>query len=474
MIDIGNWIFAYFLNSLWQIPLLVLATTVTTGMLAKAGWRIQHRIWVASLLLAVALPALSLLSGRTATVIPPHQKPSAASTMTSAEHSPRLINRNPRRKETKLQSIQLGQFFERIIIVLYGSATLFGIVRLFWGLAQTQELLKSSHQFELSENVRALLVHARDIWGVGTVRILQSTSLSGAVAIDWPSPALVVSTDLLKSSSDDLAAALSHELAHIRRHDFHKNALYEFISLPVFYHPLLAWIKRKISESREVVCDEMAAGLAAGRRSYAQSLLRLAQSISVAPIASKSTHALGIFEADILEKRIMNLINQPPRWGFKQKALSTVTGGVALAIACTVLVTFGSRPSKAQSVSSPDSYLGIWKMTVDGKRVGTLELMSFNGRIAGSITNAHASFDDNGKIVAFEAIPGAAPIVETNISGNMLKITTEEVDGRPTTWNMSLSGQGAGQLQLAVEGHPMPPFQIAKISWNENEKDAIN
>lgn len=224
----------------------------------------------------------------------------------------------------------------------------------------------------------------------------------------------------------------------------------------------------------EVVCDEMAAGLAAGRRSYAQSLLRLAQSISDAPVASKSTHALGIFEADILEKRIMNLIDQPPRWGFRRKALSTVTGAVALAIACTVLVTFGSLPSKAQSLSRPDSYLGIWKMTVDGKRVGTLELMNYNGRIAGSITNAHAGFDANGKLVAFEAIPGAAPIVETNIAGNMLKITTEEVDGRPTTWNMSLSGQETGQLQLAVEGHPMPPFQTAKISWNENEKDATN
>lgn len=149
-----------------------------------------------------------------------------------------------------------------------------------------------------------------------------------------------------------------------------------------------------------------------------------------------------------------------------------MTGAGALAIACAVLVAFGSRPSKAQSVSSPDSYLGIWKMTVDGKRVGTLEFMSYHGRIAGSITNAHAGFDDKGKLRAFEAIPGAAPVVETNISGNMLKITTEEVDGRPTTWNMSLSGQGAGQLQLAVEGHPMPPFQIAKISWNENERDA--
>lgn len=471
MIEIGNWIFAYLLNSLWQIPLLVVATTVTAGMLAKAGWRIQHRIWVATLLLAVALPALSLFSGRAETVDHPHRSPSIAS-VAPEEPLPPPVDRNPRRDEAKHHGMNLGDFFRRLIILIYGGTTLFGALRLFWGFRQTQELLKSSSQFELSENLRALLIQAKGRWGIGTVQILQSPALQGAVAIGWPSPALVVSAALLKSSSGDLATALSHELAHIRRHDFQKNALYEFFSLPVFYHPLLPWVKKKISESREVVCDEMAAGLAADKRSYAQSLLRLAQSISVAPIASKSTHALGIFEADILEKRIMNLINQAPRWGIKQKALSTATGAVALVIACAVLVTIGSRPSRAQSASSPDSYLGIWKMTVDGKRVGTLELMNYNGRMAGSITNAHAGFDGSGKLVAFEAIPGAAPIVETNVSENMLKITTEEVDGRPTTWNMSLSGRGAGQLQLAVEGHPMPPFQIEKISWEQNEKDA--
>ena len=473
MIDVGNWIFAYFLNSIWQIPSLVLVMTFTTAMLAKAGWRIQHRLWVTSLLLAVILPALSLLGGRPATVIPRHPQVSTASTIASTEHTQSVTNRSPR-ELARQQALKLGESVERLIIMLYGLWTLFGIFRLFWGLWQTQKLLKSSGQLELSENVEALWIQARTRLGIGSIRVLQSVSLSGAVAIDWPSPALIVSTELLKSPPEDVAVALCHELAHIKRHDFQKNFLYEFISLPVFYHPLLAWIKKKISESREVVCDEMAADLAVNKRSYAHSLFRLAQSLSVAPIVSKSTHALGIFEADILEKRIMNLINQAPRWSFKQKILSTVTGGLALTIACAALIAFGSRPSKAQSVSSPDSYLGIWTMTVDGKRVGTLELMSYNGRIAGSITNAHAGFDNNGRLVAFKAIPGAAPIVETNISGNMLKITTEEVDGRPTTWNMSLSGQGAGQLQLAVEGHPMPPFQIAKISWNENEKDAAN
>ena len=471
MTEIGNWVFAYFLNSLWQVPLLVVATTGITGMLARAGWRVQHRIWVAALLLAVALPALSLFRGRAATVDHPHRNPAAASAV-SAEPAPPLVDRKLRRDEAKHHGLQLGDFFERLIFLIYGGTTLFGALRLFWGFRQTQQLLKSSRPLELPANLRAWLAQARCRWDIGALQILESPALEGAVAIGWPSPALLVSTALLESSSGDLATALSHELAHIRRHDFQKNTLYEFISLPVFYHPLLPWIKRKISESREVVCDEMAAGLAADKRSYAQSLLRLAQSISAAPIASKSTHALGIFEADILEKRIMNLINQAPRWSIRRKALSTAAGAVVLAMACAVLVTLGSRPSRAQSVSGPDSYLGIWKMTVDGKRVGTLELMNYNGRMAGSITNAHAGFDGNGKLVAFEAIPGAAPIVETNLSDNMLKITTEEVDGRPTTWNMSLSAQGAGHLQLAVEGHPMPPFQIEKISWKENEKDA--
>ena len=75
--------------------------------------------------------------------------------------------------------------------------------------------------------------------------------------------------------AEDLHTVIAHEFAHMQRKDFLKNLLYQLLSLPVTYHPLLWLTRARIMESREMVCDQMAAAMS-GRNEYAQSLLRLA------------------------------------------------------------------------------------------------------------------------------------------------------------------------------------------------------
>ena len=123
-----------------------------------------------------------------------------------------------------------------------------------------------------------------------------------------------------------------------------------------------------------------------------------------------------------------------------------------------VSLLFGTGASVAQAPTNPTSYVGIWKMTAQEKRVGTLELMNYNGRLTGTLTNAHA-------------IPGAAPIVQANISQGMLVINTEQTDEAIVPWNMTLTGEGKGLLHLAFKGHEMT-FQITRISWQENEESS--
>ena len=77
--------------------------------------------------------------------------------------------------------------------------------------------------------------------------------------------------------------------------------------------------------------------------------------------------------------------------------------GCLLGAAGTVSLLFGTEPSIAQVTTNPSSYVGIWELTAQEKRVGTLELMNYNGRLTGTLTNARA-------------IPGAAPIVQASIS----------------------------------------------------------
>jgi hypothetical protein len=155
----------------------------------------------------------------------------------------------------------------------------------------------------------------------------------------------------------------------------------------------------------------------------------------------------------------------------RQSSVSAIIGRFLLLATCTVLFCSGSGVLTAQTSTNAKAYVGIWKLTAGDRRVGTLELMNYNGRLTGSLTNAHASMDSQGKLVAFDAVPGAAPVVDTNISQGTLTISTETTDEHIVPWNMTLTGEGKGLLQLAVKGHEMT-FQITRISWEENEQSS--
>jgi phosphoribosylformylglycinamidine (FGAM) synthase-like enzyme len=122
----------------------------------------------------------------------------------------------------------------------------------------------------------------------------------------------------------------------------------------------------------------------------------------------------------MLEKQTMNRIDNMARAGSDRKTVSFTVGAILLATTWMAISLFGTGLSAAQVSTSANPYVGIWKMTVLDKRVGTLELMNYNGRLTGTLTNAHATMDSNGKLVEFDAIPGAAPIVQASISQGML------------------------------------------------------
>jgi hypothetical protein len=137
---------------------------------------------------------------------------------------------------------------------------------------------------------------------------------------------------------------------------------------------------------------------------------------------------------DDLEMTFMNYIEKARPSSPVQKMASAVG---LLGAAFMVSLLFATGPSIAQATAANQSpYAGIWKMTAQDKRVGTLELMNYHRRLTGSLTNAHATMDSNGKLVEFDAVPGAAPIVQASISQDILAISTEQINEAIVPWNM--------------------------------------
>src|SRR5271170_7954902 len=57
----------------------------------------------------------------------------------------------------------------------------------------------------------------------------------------------------------DLTAILAHEYGHIRRKDFLVHLLCQLTALPVAWHPGIRYLMSKISQTRELACDDYAA-----------------------------------------------------------------------------------------------------------------------------------------------------------------------------------------------------------------------
>jgi TonB family protein len=185
--------------------------------------------------------------------------------------------------------------------------------------------------------------------GGGEVQFATSPAISGPATVGVQRHTLLLPPGFLdRLSSDDLDAVLAHEFAHMLRWDFLKNLLYGILSLPAAYHPLLSLTRARLAETRELVCDAMAAEAIGGRESYARSLLRLASMLSDRG-APRILHAIGILDANIFERRVMNLTRRSHEIkGARRFAISAACVLVAFA-------TCGTALALRMDVNSPPS-----------------------------------------------------------------------------------------------------------------------
>ena len=108
------------------------------------------------------------------------------------------------------------------------------------------------------------------------IRLLESSELTSPLTFGWLKPVILVPLGMLSQlSPDQIEAVLLHELAHIRRYDFGANIIQSLIEILLFFHPVVWWISRKVKESREDCCDDIAAAHCRNRLHYANSLLQI-------------------------------------------------------------------------------------------------------------------------------------------------------------------------------------------------------
>jgi TonB family protein len=338
MKTIEPWVLAYLLNSLWQVPLVFLAAWAAARLVRPAGPRAEHKVWVAALLLQVLLP---LCHFRLAGVLPRAWNLLSWLGQGAAPGGNVRVTLGPAATAGSA-ALRLPPPILWTMIAAYAGTLVYFAGRLAWGLRKTAIMPKQAVSATISESATQKLERSGAFRQaeIDPTAILISPAISGPVTIGVRHRILLLPPGFIEQIGEaDLDAVLAHEFAHMRRHDFAKNLLYELLSLPIAYHPLLWLTRSRLAETRELVCDAVAAEAVTGRERYARSLLRLASMLSNRAPA-KTLHAIGILDANIFERRIMNLTRKPVEIpGIRRAAIAAVCGVLAIA-ACASALAF--------------------------------------------------------------------------------------------------------------------------------------
>jgi TonB family protein len=342
-------ILSYLLNSLWQIPLLFAAGWVVARGLRAIGAAAEHRAWVCVLLLESLLPALSSL---------PHEwlqtllHWSGGASSGDEAHVSVVTGAG-----TAWFAPHLPVSLLAAIAILYCAASAYFVARFAWRWAKLHALCREAEEVVLSGDAALCWAQCAERFGVDGVSLATSRRIFGPVTMGFSRRLVLLPAKMLSGLGQaEMQTLIAHEFAHIRRNDFLKNAIYELLSLPLSYHPLFWLTRQRIMESREIVCDQMAAEVG-GRNQYARSLLRLAALLVEGPPA-RTPHAIGIFDASLFERRVMKLTEKETSIrGIRRMAIvaacavfGIATCGSALALSMRVNAqTAGGDSSAAQA-----------------------------------------------------------------------------------------------------------------------------
>src|SRR5215813_5121543 len=307
----------FLLNACWQIALITLAAALCAWLLGRTAARYRHLVWVIALASSFVLPLLTswrLLDGKSS-----EQTRGQVATQTAgagAFLADQLIpadtqSARPAPSRQVSSFVPIGRYMAALVVVFYLLLLGYRSGKLFLAWRRTKAMAGSAYPVDLPARVQKVIGECQAALGISRARIMCSTSLAVPITVGIRDPLVILPEELLQEADRDvLTSAIGHELVHVLRRDYLLNLLYEFIALPLAFHPATALLKRRIRETRELGCDELVADRLLEPAAYARSLVQLAGAAITAGRPT-ATITIGVGDADILEKRVMTILSRP-------------------------------------------------------------------------------------------------------------------------------------------------------------------
>lgn len=380
-----DWALAYLVNSLWQVPLVFLGAWLAARLAMRIGAGAEHRIWVCALLAEIALPACPVHPGDLWSML----KGLLVWSNAAGGGDTRVIL-GPG-SAAGAGALHLPAPVLIVLLIAYCGAALYLTFRLIWGLVITRRMMRGAEPLLLDQDLALCWSRTRSVFATMlhnpkfAPEIATSANIGGPVTVG--TRMLLLPPAFLENIAPaDLDALLAHEFAHMARRDFFKNLAYGVLSLPVAWHPAVAITRARLAESRERVCDVIAAEAVAGRQRYARSLLRLASMLSTAAPAG-ALHALGIFDSNNLERRIMNLTrNQIETRGVRRLAILALCAAMGAAACASALALRMEVNQPSQNAKNIPTHVDIKNLKIISKVPPVYPPQAKADRLSGKVT----------------------------------------------------------------------------------------
>lgn len=362
----------YLANALWQLPLLAAGAWLLLRLI-KPGPAVQHRVWLAVLVVGLLLPlygcaGVELTSCHEA-MIPqtgkPPSTPSGGGTFSGrgfdAMGQPGGLILIPRTDggvpvfstvahAVRVRKVHVNAVVVRWIEGLYLLVALIGLGRLALAWQAARRLVRESREITLTDRARTAVLECSRRFGVRVPEVRESGEIQGPVVVGAMKPVLLWPENFVNRAEDEVMAALCHEMAHIRRGDYLMNLLCEGAAVPLKWHPAIYGVERRIRSTREMVCDAMAAEAMESEMVYAKCLLRLAQSMILGSGEQMAeSAAAGLFNGNALEERVMRLMQGEIAMSLRARAARGVAGAAAVMSAVALAAMFHVVPAMAKT-----------------------------------------------------------------------------------------------------------------------------
>lgn len=327
------------LHFLWQGTLIGVFAMLALYSLRHARPQARYTVACLALLACVLMPGLTLIAQLAATALP------ASSALMPTFLSPIGTGSRAPAGQGVLAFVATTPFTDVSgwIVSLWAAGAGAMFLRLTLGLAWVRHLRQTPQDaLHAAWQVRVDALAMR--FGLRySVSLRLVDTLDSPMSAGWWRPVVLVPAALLARMPTELIEALlAHELAHIRRHDYLVNLLQNVAEALLFYQPATWWLSHRIRVERELIADQLAAGVIGTPRHLALALSELSEIQHTRPTLRLAQAARG---GDLLS-RIRQLVRPEKHRHYGASFFFPLLGLGAVCVACCAFALIpASRPA---------------------------------------------------------------------------------------------------------------------------------